>query len=87
MVSQNLNVAAPLQRLTVDMETHESGNRVKIRVESYDEFLGWYTSGSLELSLHQLPLLEQAMAEMRASRLCGETLAEKIIALPGLTRQ
>lgn len=53
------------QRVQVEMEIRATGKRVKIRVENHDEGLGWYTSGALTLPLHELPLLEQAIAEMR----------------------
>jgi len=53
------------QRIQVEMERHVYGKRVKIRVENYDSGLGWYSSGSLTVPLHQLPLLEQAIDDMR----------------------
>ena len=62
---EEAKLAESTQRVQVEMQRHASGNRVKIRVESYDEGLGWYASGSLTLPLQQLPLLEQAIAEMR----------------------
>ena len=70
------------QRIQVEMERHRQGKLVKIRVEHYDERLGWYTSGSLSLPLHQLPLLEQAVEEMRTYESSEETLSEKIILFP-----
>ena len=71
------------QRIQVQIEPQGYGKRVKIRVENYDEGLGWYSSGSLALPLHQLPLLEQAIEEMRTERR-EESYAE-IIAFPGTT--
>jgi hypothetical protein len=53
------------QRIQVEMESNPSGRRVKIRVERFDDGLGWYTSGSLTLPIQQLPLLEQAVSDMR----------------------
>jgi hypothetical protein len=53
------------QRVQVELERHVHGKRVKIRVENYDSVLGWYSSGSLAVPLHQLPLLEQAIGDMR----------------------
>jgi hypothetical protein len=55
---------------------------VKIRVESYDQGLGWYTSGSLVVPLHQLPLLEQAVEDMR--KCPQEDEFADIIPFPGL---
>ena len=69
------------QRVQVEMETRASGKRVKIRVENHDEGLGWYTSGSLCLPLHELPLLEQAIADMRRCPV-NEEFAD-IIPFPG----
>jgi hypothetical protein len=54
------------QRIAVEMESCESGKRVRLRLESYDAKLGWYPAGCLSLPLHQLPVLEQAIAEMRS---------------------
>ena len=53
------------QRVEATIERTAQGARVKIVVESHDAGLGWYTSGSLVLPLHQLPLLEQSIAAMR----------------------
>jgi len=53
------------QRVQVQMERHPLGKRVKIRVESYDAGLGWYTAGCVTVPLHQLPLVEQAIDDMR----------------------
>lgn len=53
------------QRIQVELERQVYGKRVKIRVENYDSGLGWYSSGSLTVPLHQLPLLEQAIDDMR----------------------
>lgn len=80
---------AQSQRIRVEVEPgfadgHPFDKRVKIRVENYDEFLGWYPSGSLTLALHQLPLLEQAISEMRAGNAGNMPCADKIIPFPGL---
>lgn len=77
------------QRIQVEVEPILSDGgrfdqRVKIRVENYDEFLGWYPSGSLTLALHQLPLLEQAIEAMRAGKVADESFEDKIIPFPGL---
>lgn len=69
-----------LQRIQVETGRDSEGQRVTIRVESYDERLGWYTAGSLALPLCQLPLLEQALEEMRR---CNQSDEEaKIIPFP-----
>ena len=58
-------IAPRSERVSAHIE-HEGGSRqVKIRVERFDERLGWYSSGSLTLSTDQLALVEQAIAEMR----------------------
>jgi hypothetical protein len=66
------------QRVQVELELHRTGRQVKIRVESHDEHLGWYSSGSLKLPFHQLPLLEQALAEMRRCERPEEPVADII---------
>ena len=55
----------PAQRVQVEIERCRLGERVKIVVENHDDNLGWYTSGALCLPLQQLPILEQALEEMR----------------------
>jgi len=80
---------AQRQRIQVEIEpvstdAQPCDKRVKIRVENYDEILGWYPSGSLALALHQLPLLEQAINEMRAGNSAGEPFTDKIIPFPDL---
>jgi hypothetical protein len=67
------------QRIDVQLEAGLE-QHVKIRVESHDERLGWYTAGSLSLPLHQLPLLEQAIEQMR--RLQNAPDDDKIIPFP-----
>ena len=71
------------QRIQLEMDVTSSGKRVKIRVERYDDGLGWYTSASLAMPLHQLPLLEQAVDEMRRSSRTEEEFAT-IIPFPGM---
>lgn len=70
------------QRVQVEMQAAPAGKRVVMRLESYDEGLGWYSSGSLVLPLHQLPLLEQAIADMRKLEFTKEETAD-IIPFPG----
>jgi hypothetical protein len=85
MSSQQLELAEQSQRLRVEMETLLSGRRVKIRLEQHEERLGWYTAGSLTLPLHQLPLLEQALEEMRGGAASlANALGGQIIPFPGL---
>jgi hypothetical protein len=69
------------QRVAVHLEMQPTGKVARIRVESHDERLGWYSAGALTLPLHQLPLLEQAIAEMRA--IPAEPEFATIIPFPG----
>ena len=71
----------PTSRVQVEMDCRACGKRVKIRVEQHDEGLGWYTSGSLTIPLQELPLLEQAIADMRNEPV--ETEFADIIPFPG----
>jgi hypothetical protein len=71
------------QRVQVQMERHPQGKRVKIRVESYDAGLGWYTAGCVTVPLHQLPLVEQAIEDMR--HLSTDDEFADIIPFPGMT--
>jgi hypothetical protein len=84
MVNPSQKIADNGQRIQVELQTRADGKEVRIRLESYDEGLGWYSSGSLNLPLHQLPLLEQAIADMR-----NEPLVEtaEIIPFPGPIEQ
>lgn len=70
-------------RIQADLQTTSAGRQVKIRLENYDEGLGWYTSGCVTIPLHQLPLLEQAIGEMRSQSAQPQEFAE-IIPFPGL---
>ena len=65
MAHIQIQTAEQAQRIDVEILSCASGKRVKIRIENHDDNLGWYTAGSLTLPLHQLPLLEQAIQEMR----------------------
>ena len=84
MILQQSQSLEQSQRIQVELERRLQGEFVKIRVEHYDEHLGWYTSSSLTLPLQQIPLLEQAVEEMRTHQYSEETLSEKIIPFPGL---
>ena len=79
---EEAKIAVDSQRVQVQMERHPQGKRVKIRVESYDAGLGWYTAGALTVPLHQLPLLEQAVEEMRRVEIADEFA--DIIPFPGM---
>ena len=70
------------ERIDVELELHPLEKRVKIRVQSHDERLGWYTAGCLSLRMDQLALLEQAIEQMRASQSSEE--GNKIIPFPGV---
>lgn len=77
------NPSEQSQRIQVEMDASLDERSVKIRLERFDELLGWYTAGSLALPLHQLPLLEQAVAEMRS--LQAGTQTDKIVLFPGVS--
>jgi hypothetical protein len=76
------HVGHPVERLQAKLEPHPDGVRMRISVEGYDETRGWCTIGSIDFPLHQLPLLEQALAEIKA--LQHTDAASKIIAFPGV---
>jgi hypothetical protein len=78
---------AQLQRIKVEIESRNLERGVKIRLENHDQSLGWYTAGSLALPLHQLPLLEQAIEEMRRQEASAEACSEKIILFPSLSER
>jgi len=81
MAAQQPNSVAQLQRIQVETEPDRFNPRLKIRIEHYDDSLGWYTSGCLSLGLQQLPLLRDALTEFAARKLAGE--ADNIILFPG----
>lgn len=56
----------------------ESG-QMKIRRENYDEKLGWYVSGSLQLPDHLVPLLEQALQQAKYERTLRSESSRKIL--------
>jgi hypothetical protein len=85
MIADQSDALQQTQRVQVEIETQGSGKCVKIRVESHDACLGWYTSASLGLPLHQLPLLEQAVCQLTRRQVPAEVPAwEKIIPFPAL---
>ncbi len=73
----------PAERIQVEWEHHSTGNRVRISVEGYDEIRGWCNIGSIDFPLHELPLLEQALAELRAGSKSSRGVASNIIPFPG----
>jgi hypothetical protein len=73
----------PTERLQVELQSCPCGKRFNIRLEAYDAGLGWYTSGCMSLPLAQLPLLEQAIADMRNVQNLGSNQEAVIIPFPG----
>ncbi|MFO1499820.1 MAG: hypothetical protein U1G07_15740 [Verrucomicrobiota bacterium] len=85
MALYQTELSQQIQRLQVGIEQQEGEKRFKLALESYDAGLGWYAAGSLTIPLHQLPLLEQALAEWREQDHAGKERAEgKVIPFPGL---
>ena len=82
MLADQLKALEQTQRVKVDMERAGPRACVKVRVESYDENLGWYTAGSLSFPLCQLPLLEQAIQAMRTQTGAAHGSPGKIIPFP-----
>jgi hypothetical protein len=72
------------QRVDVTRETRDGEQVVKITVERHDDMLGWYSAGSLSIPLCQLPVLEQALAELSRSQCtsCETACSRKIIPFP-----
>ena len=85
MTVQQPSPLTQVQRVQLETESGRSDGRVKIRVESFDEALGWYTSGCINLDLDQLALVEQAIQTMRSSAHREETFEDNIIAFPGMS--
>ncbi len=83
MTLEQSQLSTQCQRVQVEMEQAGNGKRVKIRVENHDERLGWYISGSLSLPLHQLPLLEQALVQMRSNAAPADASVGQIVPFPG----
>ncbi len=86
MLSES-QIIAGSERVSAEIEHVETERRVKIRVESFDAQLGWYSSASLSLGLDQLPLLEQAIAEMRRCERHRATAGCSIIPFPASQRK
>jgi hypothetical protein len=83
MVAES-HISPRSERVQVAMEEGGGSRRVKIRIESFDEKLGWYSSGALTLGLEQLPLVEQAIAEMRQIERARQQTTCEIIPFPPL---
>ena len=56
--------AQECQRVQVTREMQGDDPVVRISVERFHRVLGWYTASALTLPVCQLPLLEQAIAEL-----------------------
>jgi hypothetical protein len=86
MTVEQKNAVNQMQRIQVRVD-NDASKRLEICLESFDEKLGWYPSGSLTLPLHQLPLLEQALAGMRCANCANEPtcVKNKIIRFPGVS--
>lgn len=86
MVLKPTNNFQECQRIQVTKETQGADTTVKIALERYNECLGWYTAGALSIPLHQLPLLQQALDEMKIPDCaeCKEAIlpVKKIIPFP-----
>lgn len=70
--------------MEVSRESTGGEQVVKITVERHDDILGWYSAGSLSIPLCQLPVLEQALAELSRSQCinCETACSRKIIPFP-----
>ncbi len=73
----------PSERIQVELEHDRAELRVRIWVEGYDEQRGWCPIGSISFPQHQLPLLEQALADMKSGPRHDATATAKIIPFPG----
>ena len=73
----------PVERIQAELEQDPNGTRVRIFVEEYHEPRGWCLIGSISLPLSELPLLEQALQDMRAGTSSEEPEDCKIIPFPG----
>ncbi|HYG23631.1 MAG TPA: hypothetical protein VEH04_12680 [Verrucomicrobiae bacterium] len=80
MVAMQDNALEQSQRIQVEMG---AAGTVKVRVESFDPKLGWYTSASICLPLHQVALLEQALADMRDHGSPIDQADDNILPFPG----
>lgn len=86
IMSNPRKAAPPSERVQVDLEREFPEARVRLAVERYDDARGWCLVNSISLPLHQLPLLEQALEELRGGSHKKEAADRKIIAFPGTHR-
>jgi len=63
-IKEPKGTSTQIERINVRFES----GQVKIRRENYDDKLGWYISGSLQLPEHLVPLLEQALQRAKYER-------------------
>ena len=86
MVSNQTTKFQECQRIEVTKQVEGAETTVKISLERYSEGLGWYAAGALSIPLHQLPLLQQALDEMKIPDCveCIEAISpvKKIIPFP-----
>jgi hypothetical protein len=85
MVATETKQFEQCQRIQVARECEGKEKSVKITIERFDSTLGWYTAGALSFPLHQLPLLQQALADAASMTcpLCPEVQCDnKIIPFP-----
>jgi hypothetical protein len=78
------------QRIDVVKQGQGVDAQLKISIERFDECLGWYLAGGLTIPIHQVPLLQQALEEMKSAA-CAECVgsecpAKKIIPFPMMTK-
>jgi hypothetical protein len=84
MIVEPSNALKQAERIEAHIEALPSGRSLKIRLLGYDENLGWYTVGALSLPVHQLPLLQQALAGVRQADLTSASPGSNVIPFPGL---
>jgi hypothetical protein len=86
MISQEPKNFQQCQRIDVVKQGHGEDAQLKISIERFDECLGWYLAGGLSIPIHQVPLLQQALEQMKSVGCadCVETAcpAKKIIPFP-----
>jgi hypothetical protein len=85
-MSSTRSAAPPSERVRVDLERGFPEPRVRLAVERYDEAQGWCLVNSISLPLNHLPLLEQALEELRRGSPTAEPPDRKIIPFPGFHR-
>lgn len=74
-----------VERIQAELEQHPTGPQVRISAESYDETRGWCAIAQVCFPLSQLPILEQALEQMKRGR--QDCPPGKIIPFPGLKRE